>query len=135
MHRYRVQPLQSRCAKILRKAPERSSASHAAGPTAHLTLASQRSLFLRRPRVGCIRGFYWIPLEKSWVSPVPSLKAEQRPRLEAPIQCKNERPWDLLVRPRARFVFTAKRSRIQPFQSWRSAIKTKIDTRKIAKDP
>src|SRR5262249_30529829 len=99
MRRYRVQPLQSQYAKTLRREPERSSASHAAAPTAHPTLASQRSLFLHRPRVGCIRGFYWMPLEKSWVSPVPSLKAEQPPRLEAPIQCKNERPWDLLVRP------------------------------------
>src|SRR5215510_1452676 len=127
MHRYRVQHLQSLSAKTLRKGPERSSAYRGAAPIAHPTLASQRSLFLRPPRVGCIRGFYWMLPERSWVSPVPSPKAERRPRLETPIQFESERPWDLLVRPlrfyckiqsHPTFPIAASRHQDEDWQSW-----------------
>src|SRR5262245_19649464 len=127
MHRCTVRRLQSRYAKTLRREPEQSSASRAAAPTGHPILASQSSPFLRPPRVGCIRGSYWMPPGKSWISPVPSPKAERRPRLETPIQFESGRPWDLLVCPfrfycktesPPTFPIAARRHQDEDWQSW-----------------
>src|SRR5918996_1034089 len=81
MRRYTAQRLRSRYAKILRKEPERSSASRAAAPVARPNLAVRRNPFWCRPRAGCSPGFCSTRRERLWACPEPrgkNWKGERR---------------------------------------------------------